>query len=86
MQNRPSLVVALCKPNRPYKHWDRNPMSVATANQLNALREYIEDLERQVELIRNTPDGDGTPEGPASDTGGSSEAHACKPEDRNALG
>lgn len=46
---RPSLVEVLFKHNREFKAWDRNPLGLATANQLNALRDYIKELEDRVD-------------------------------------
>lgn len=49
---RPSLVEALFKVKREFKPWDRNPLGLATANQLNALRDYIEELENKDAELR----------------------------------
>lgn len=63
MANRPSLAEALFRKNRPFEPYDPNPFRMVTANQLNALRDYIEELENK---------NAGT-ERPAADPRGSSE-------------
>lgn len=86
MLNRPSLAEALFKNKKPFKPYDRNPLGLATANQINALREYIEELETENVQLRSEHASTGARDRPTTDSEGGGADIPCGPENGEPLG